>query len=247
MPDSEGRERVTLYSPYIRVAGRHQSGDIWVSMESEARWDMTVDTIDQWLPKLSSQLRYIPRTYPVIVHGVPTMSVPPHIDEESGDLTALFCEQNTDIITCPAALKQAAFLARGCGPVPCKSHGSAILYFMDHEMANKSIDWHIALGGRLLPTTKFVLPPLQCYNCQHMGHPARYCKTATRCGRCAGNHDTRHCQSTNEDSPPDQPAPLKCTRCQGSHAASDNNCTAHAAAILSHWHRIAEEGPHFLA
>ena len=178
-------------------------------MELEAGQDMMVDMIDQWLPKLSSQLHYIPRTYPVIVHGVPTTFVPPHINEESGDLVALFCEQNTDIIICPAALQQAAFLACGHGPAPHKSHGSVILYFTDCEMANKSIDCHIALGGRLLPTAKFVPPPLQCYNCQHMGHPARYCKTATRCGCCAGNHDTWHCQSANEDSPPDQPAPLK--------------------------------------
>ena len=34
------------------------------------------------------------------------MFVPPHIDEESGDLTALFREQNTDIIMCPVALKR---------------------------------------------------------------------------------------------------------------------------------------------
>ena len=71
-PDSEGRERVRKYSPIVRAVGWHRSGNLWVNMETEAGWDLLVEAVDNWLPKLSEHLYYEPKTYPVIVHGFPT-------------------------------------------------------------------------------------------------------------------------------------------------------------------------------
>ncbi len=103
-PDSVGNERVDHLSPYIRAVGRHRSGDIWIASDSTAGHDMLVATVDNWLPMLSGQLTYIQKTYPVIVHGVPTSC------KNGEDIAALLTSKNADIITNPVALKHTTFL-----------------------------------------------------------------------------------------------------------------------------------------
>ena len=71
MLDSEGWERVTWLTQYIRATGWHRSGDIWVATDTEVGCDVLVAEIDKWLPKLSNQLHYCHKTYPVLIHGVP--------------------------------------------------------------------------------------------------------------------------------------------------------------------------------
>ena len=84
-PDLDGNARSTLYSPYIWAVGRHRSGDIWIATEMRAGRDMMVETVEAWLPKLSDQLHYVQKTYPVIVHRVPADFVS-LVNEDGGDL-----------------------------------------------------------------------------------------------------------------------------------------------------------------
>ena len=44
----------------------------------------------------------------------------------------------------------------------------------------------------------FVSPPLQCYNCQRMGHTAKTCKSQVRCMLCAGPHKKNECTVSDE-------------------------------------------------
>ena len=37
---------------------------------------------------------------------------------------------------------------------------------------------------------------MQCYNCCEYGHRAANCKRKPRCGKCAGNHNTKECNNT---------------------------------------------------
>ena len=122
-----------------------------------ARRDMMVETVEAWLPKLSDQLHYVQKTYPVIVHRVPTDFVS-LVSEDGGDLMALIAEHNTDIITRPDALKRAEFLAPGRNQAPHGVSPPIVLHFADPAATNKSIDQHIALCSRLLPTAKFIPP-----------------------------------------------------------------------------------------
>ena len=160
-------------------------------MEMKAGRDKMVDTVDVWLPKLSDRLHCIQKTYPVIVCRVPTeFALLARKDGE--DLTALIVEHNADIIMRLEALNCAEFLAPGHGQAPHSASvpTSIVLHFTDLVVANKSIDQHIALCSSLLPTTKFIPRPLICFNCQHTGHFARFCRLPTMCGLCAENHDT---------------------------------------------------------
>jgi hypothetical protein len=40
-------------------------------------------------------------------------------------------------------------------------------------------------------TETYVKPPTRCYLCQGFGHMAKSCRGSIRCGRCAGDHNTR--------------------------------------------------------
>ena len=102
------------HTPYIWAVGCHRSGDIWIAMETKAGHDRMVDSVEVWLPKLSGRLHYIQKTYPIIVHRVPT-EFALLADEDGEDLMALIVEHNADIIVWPEALKRAEFLAPGHG------------------------------------------------------------------------------------------------------------------------------------
>ncbi|KAM4060434.1 hypothetical protein HRG_002005 [Hirsutella rhossiliensis] len=59
--------------------------------------------------------------------------------------------------------------------------------------------------------------PIQCFNCQEMGHKAFSCKKPQRCGRCAkAEHHHRECKETV----------LKCVPCGRPHESYSRNCRA---------------------
>ena len=185
----EGIKRIPQCTPFIRVVGWHRSGDIWIATRTKHGCDRMVATVADWLPKLSDQLCYTPKTYPVIVCGVPAAAAL----VARKDLAALIVEHNLDVIVWLEALKWAEFLgscrreaAHGVQALPT----SIVLHFADPATANESIDRHIVICGKLLPTANLIPPPPMCYNCQGTGHLAHSCKMATRCGLCAGNHVT---------------------------------------------------------
>ena len=61
----------------------------------------------------------------------------------------------------------------------------------------------------------YVGEPLQCYNCQRLGHTAKNCKGKERCLLCSGNHNKKDCdRATNQ----------LCANCKGGHRANSNEC-----------------------
>ena len=59
--------------------------------------------------------------------------------------------------------------------------------------------------------------PLQCFNCQRLGHTAESCKSKKRCLLCGGNHDKKECLiNTSTD--------FKCANCGWAHKANSREC-----------------------
>ena len=139
--------------PYIRAVGRHCSGDIWITTDTEVGRNVLVEAMDRWLPKLSDGLQYFWKTYPVLIHGVPTSF---DMSCDSEDINELLIGDNMDIITHPAALQSAKFLDNTHSRMHQKAHGSLVVHFSDATIANTCINHHIALYGGLLPIANFM-------------------------------------------------------------------------------------------
>ena len=165
-PDLEGNEEVERLSPVIRGVGWHRSGDIWVASDSEAGRSVLVESIGEWLPKLSKGLVYSRKAYPILVHSVPTPFDMSHSSEDVRDLL----EYNTDIITRQSTLLGIKLLNKKRSGMPHKMHGSLVLYLADSNIANACIDCHLSFRGGLLPAVKFVHCPPRCFNCHQTGH-----------------------------------------------------------------------------
>lgn len=60
--------------------------------------------------------------------------------------------------------------------------------------------------------------PVQCHNCQELGHTKRYCWLYATCVRCGSRHQDETCPT-----PQAQP---KCRNCGGAHVASWRGCPA---------------------
>lgn len=57
--------------------------------------------------------------------------------------------------------------------------------------------------------------PLQCWNCQRLGHTSNSCNSKRlRCRKCSGNHLRKDCTSTH----------MKCANCAGNHFANSKDC-----------------------
>lgn len=63
----------------------------------------------------------------------------------------------------------------------------------------------------------------RCYNCQTYGHGANKCHLLTKCGLCAGNHNTSSCNQISID---DEKKNYKCANCGQPHKASYAECIA---------------------
>ena len=80
------------------------------------------------------------------------------------------------------------------------------------------------------------IPTVQCYNCQNFGHIGKTCKSAPKCGKCAGNHSTGDCNS-------EEPT---CANCQSRHASNDPNCDAYLNHARNVYHQRNDPLPRHL-
>ncbi|XP_037521596.1 uncharacterized protein LOC119398850 [Rhipicephalus sanguineus] len=77
-----------------------------------------------------------------------------------------------------------------------------------------SLPPHVKVGHFRHPLRPFIPKPLQCYNSMKMGHVKSVCEDKTVCSRCAETHSADECKATA----------VKCSNCDGSHAASSKEC-----------------------
>ncbi|OAQ58658.1 reverse transcriptase [Purpureocillium lilacinum] len=99
-----------------------------------------------------------------------------------------------------------------------KAYGSMVIYVTKESDARRLIDGHyFDLAGESAITNVFErrAGPVQCYNCQAIGHKSFKCKNSQRCGRCAmPGHQRKECHA----------AEPKCVPCGGPHESLGRNC-----------------------
>lgn len=99
-----------------------------------------------------------------------------------------------------------------------KAYGSMVVYVTKRSDAKKLLDGrYFDLAGESAYTNVFEprREPLQCFNCQEMGHKAFSCGKPQACARCAvQGHHHKQCEAVEP----------KCIPCGGPHESFSRNC-----------------------
>lgn len=75
---------------------------------------------------------------------------------------------------------------------------------------------HVYCFNMSLPVKMYTLPTIQCHKCCRYGHVRDQCRSAPRCSRCSGPHDSLFCMAPDEN--------ISCLYCSGNHLATDMKC-----------------------
>lgn len=73
---------------------------------------------------------------------------------------------------------------------------------------------YVKVGHFRQQVRPFIPKPVQCFNCQKIGHVKGVCRSSAACPRCAEPHAEDNCSATT----------LKCPNCQGADKASSKEC-----------------------
>lgn len=147
--------------------------------------------------------------YPIKVDSVNKAAVLDDKDEIRAGAAAAFSEENE------ATVAKIAWLSK---KESAKAYGSMVVYLTKGSDARRLLaDGFFHAGGESGVTSTFEHRPrpMQCYNCQEIGHKAFQCKNTQRCAKCAAEgHRHSSC---------DQTVP-KCVPCGGPHESFSRNC-----------------------
>jgi hypothetical protein len=147
--------------------------------------------------------------YPIKVDSVNKAAVLDEKDEVRAEAAAAFSEENE------ATVAKIAWLSRKDS---AKAYGSMVVYLTKGSDARRLLaDGFFHAGGEsgVTGTFEYRPRPMQCYNCQEIGHKAFQCKSTQKCAKCAAEgHRHSSC---------DQTVP-KCIPCGGPHESFSRNC-----------------------
>lgn len=169
----------------------------------------------EWTHKIAPTAHMATPNYQVLIHDMPFTFAPEnpeHIKE---------LEQNNILYIQGITIRKAAWLKRTKSPG--KKTGSLIVWFDRAEQADiaisKGIMWKYELKATEIFRSGFRV--MQCFNCQKYGHIAKACSTGSKCGGCAGDHNTRACPGKQE---------VRCCNCGRRHEAWNQICPVRIAA-----------------
>ncbi|KAI1783803.1 hypothetical protein LXA43DRAFT_1102093 [Ganoderma leucocontextum] len=235
----------------VRAVAKLRNGNIRIMWHNQDERDNARTNYEEWLPELSPNLEVFYSSYRVVVHGVPTTF---ELDDDACRKKAAktIVRENSYLgeeSWAEDVLDDVRWMSRHSNHRSSKSHSSMILFFTEPEPANLAIKNGIAIEGRLLRAERFRSLPTQCYNCHRFGHIARYCKSHSTCGHCAGAHATSACGCPSENACAD-PAQCKhdvitpkCVLCKGPHSAMSRDCPVRVeifARCLSGHHQFGQ-------
>lgn len=75
---------------------------------------------------------------------------------------------------------------------------------------------HITIGMSYYKVRPFIPEPLQCFNCQRLGHGSSGCPNKIRCLLCGAEHDKKNCTVPQDHQ--------RCANCRGNHRANSKEC-----------------------
>jgi hypothetical protein len=187
------------------------SGDYRVTLTSnDAR--KTLEQATGWLREVAESAKIRLATYTVRAHGVRVEALDAGNQEQCIEtLRNANQKLHPDLNITRIAWPKRTISAK-------QRYGSLIIETTSIEQANRLITQGIIQEGEIKECDRFIKEArvTQCVKCQEFGHIARFCKNTTRCGRCAGDHETRQCT---------KPVTVrKCALCKGEHAAWSDTC-----------------------
>ncbi|KAI0994241.1 hypothetical protein K3495_g13939 [Podosphaera aphanis] len=178
--------------------------------------------------KLAASAQVATPSYQVLLHDMPYTFQPESLEH----LKEL--QRANELYVMGMRIVRATWLKKN--KQPGKSSGSVILWIEQAGHADKVIDkglmWKYENKAAEIFRSGF--RTLQCFNCQRYGHVALHCTADSKCGHCAGTHNTRNCPGKQD---------ARCCNCGKKHAAWHQSCPVKIAAkAKATWYRTQDPG-----
>ncbi|KAJ7907875.1 hypothetical protein B0H13DRAFT_2273557 [Mycena leptocephala] len=187
-----------LTAPGLREGKVHSvrklsNGNILVQANTEEQATMLLTHGQEWISHFEPNACVHHKAHMLVADYVPT-SFDPRAD---GAKTAIY-HDNQGTIPSPAAIRDVRWLHPQKDASVKKKASSLVIVLDDAAAAEGLILCSLSLVGTSCPVSYFTPPPLQCYNCQALGHMAKACSQKDpKCAKCAGPHATRECECPN--------------------------------------------------
>lgn len=179
----------------VRGVVRHRSGDLRILAKSVIDKDALTDpdNVTRWIAELTDGLTFRQKTYPIIIHGMPTEEFDP---ENANDVKEM-CKGNEAYLS---SWDHAHWANEKAAKE--KKHSSLIVHLRSAKEANGAVKNSICYRYDVKRTQVSIRPAPQCYKCHRFGHMAAACPEAEeRCSHCAtAGHRYGSCPK-KDDSP----------------------------------------------
>ena len=201
----------------IIAARRTARADVILLLETiEARREL--EAASEWVKNVTPSARILRQTFPVAVHGVRIDAIDTNCQEATIEILKKDnCRLHPGLeiasVTWPSfALRPDAYGRR-------KRYSTLILEIIKPEMANRLVAEGFLESENPLLCERWERTgdPRQCFNCQEYGHMAAACTNKTKCGRCAGPHQS-------QDHGINKPGEIQCSVCPEKHESWSKNC-----------------------
>lgn len=201
----------------IIAARRTARADVILLMESiEARKEL--EAANEWVKSVTPSAKILRQTFQVAVHGVCVDAVDTNCQEAAIEILKKDnCRLHPGLEIASVTWPSFAFRPDVYGRK--KRYSTLVLEITNPEMANRLVAEGFLESENPLLCEKWERTgdPRQCYNCQEYGHMAAACTNKTKCGRCAGPHQS-------QDHGINKPGEVQCSVCPGKHESWSKNC-----------------------
>jgi hypothetical protein len=204
----------------IVAAHKLPSGDVVLTtVSSVGRQEL--ESNDNWTKAAFPSAQVLRRTYQAMIHGVCKRSTKLDTPQEVQATVQRLNEDNKRLHpgSVILAAKWPTNANRPAKDGREKAYSSLLVEYGTPDELNQVVQKGFIEGCKPLQGERWEkgLSLTQCFNCYGYGHWVRNCPNSTKCGHCAGPHDTRFHDATRKWE-------VKCAVCGGKHTAWDLKC-----------------------
>jgi hypothetical protein len=214
------QQKLNGTGPSDVVAVRHlTSRDIAVHLSTVTAAKTKIND-EAWAKVLGASAKIVRKTYPILVHGVRKDAYKQ--DEQKGGIEKL--QRHNSILHPEMKIIKfhwPAWTERPRADGSSRTYTSIVVELSEPEMANKALREGFIENAEMKACEYYDRKGsvLQCFKCQKYGHMAHTCKNETKCGWCAGDHQT------NEHEEKAMGVAKNCAVCgKAGHAAWESEC-----------------------